>query len=85
MAGTEVVQCYIRDKVATMMRPLRALEGFARVSLAPGEEKTVTFSLSAKELGFYGKNGKFAVEKGDFLLYVGGSSYAPESGTITVI
>lgn len=85
MAGTEVVQCYIRDKVATMMRPLRALEGFARVSLAPGEEKTVTFSLSAKELGFYGKNGKFAVEKGDFLLYVGGSSYAPESGTVTVI
>ncbi|MDD6095796.1 MAG: glycoside hydrolase family 3 N-terminal domain-containing protein [Clostridia bacterium] len=83
--GDEVVQCYIRDKVASMMRPLRQLEGFERITLAPGEEKTVTFRLGLGELGFYGKNGKFAAEKGDFTVFIGGSSYAPEVGKVTII
>ena len=85
VAGDDVPQCYVRDKVASMMRPLRQLEGFERITLAPGEEKTVTFRLGLNELGFYGKNGKFAAEKGDFLVYVGRSSYAPEVGKITIV
>ena len=84
MKGDEVVQCYIRDKVASMMRPLRQLVGFERISLDAGEEKTVTFTLGKKELGFYGKNGKFAVEKGEFSVFIGQSSYAPEAAKIYV-
>jgi beta-glucosidase len=52
-AGTEVVQFYVRDLVAPTSRPVRELKGFSRVTLAPGEHKTVEFTVPANDLGSY--------------------------------
>ena len=72
--AAEVVQLYVHDEVASVTRPVRALAGFRRVSLKPGEARTVEFSLTAKELGLYNKDMKFVVEPGKFRVFVGGSS-----------
>ena len=72
--GTETIQLYIRDKVASITRPVQELKGFHQLSLAPGEHQKVTFILTEKELGFYNNQGKYIVESGDFEVMVGGSS-----------
>ncbi len=59
--GAEVVQLYVHDEVASVTRPVRALAGFRRVSLKPGEARTVEFQLTAKELGLYNRDMKFVV------------------------
>lgn len=68
--GTEVAQLYVRDLVGSYIRPIRELKGFERVTLAPGESRTLTFTLPASELSFFGPDGKFIVEPGDFQLWV---------------
>jgi beta-glucosidase len=73
-SGDEVVQLYIRDLAASLTRPVRELKGFQRVSLAPGEERTLEFQLGPEELGFYGVDGRSRVEPGRFQLFVGDSS-----------
>jgi beta-glucosidase len=73
-AGADVVQLYIRDKVASILQPVRRLDGFSRVSLAPGQSKTVTFTLGPANLGFYNNQGRFMVQPGGFDLWVGDSS-----------
>jgi beta-glucosidase len=72
--GAEVVQLYVHDEVASVTRPVRALAGFRRVSLKPGEARSVDFQLTPKELGLYNKDMKFVVEPGKFRVFVGGSS-----------
>src|SRR6266853_1546352 len=72
--GAEVVQLYVHDEVASVTRPVRALAGFRRVSLKPGEARTVDFQLTSKELGLYNQSMKFVVEPGKFRVFVGGSS-----------
>ena len=72
--GAEVVQLYVHDEVASVTRPVRALAGFRRVSLKPGEARTVDFQLTPKELGLYNQSMKFVVEPGKFRVFVGGSS-----------
>src|SRR5213594_2164445 len=72
--GAEVVQLYVHDEVASVTRPVRTLAGFRRVSLKPGEARTVDFQLTSKELGLYNQNMKFVVEPGKFRAFVGGSS-----------
>jgi len=72
--GAEVVQLYVHDEVARVTRPVRALAGFRRVSLKPGEARTVDFQLTSKELGLYNRDMKFVVEPGKFRVFVGGSS-----------
>src|SRR5881398_3381687 len=72
--GAEVVQLYVHDEVASVTRPVRALAGFRRVSLKPGEARTLDFHLTSKELGLYNKDMKFVVEPGKFRVFVGGSS-----------
>jgi beta-glucosidase len=74
--GAEVVQLYVHDEVASVTRPVRALAGFRRVSLKPGEARSVDFQLTPKELGLYNKDMKFVVEPGKFRVFVGGSSVA---------
>jgi beta-glucosidase len=71
--GTETVQLYIHDLYASIDRPVKELKGFARVSLGPGETKSVHFHVGHEQLSFY-KNNKFEVEPGDFQVMVGGSS-----------
>jgi len=74
MAGDEVVQLYIQDLVASITRPVQDLKGFKRIHLAPGESKTVTFTLDATQLGFYDANMDFIVEPGTVKVMVGTSS-----------
>lgn len=83
-AGDEVVQCYIRDRVASLTRPVRELKGFQRVTLQPGEKRTVEFKLGPRELGFYNRQMKWVVEPGEFDVWVGNSSEARMAAAFTV-
>jgi beta-glucosidase len=72
--GEEVVQLYIRDYAASIIRPVKELKGFEKISLKAGESKTVTFTLTAKELSFFNAEGKLILEPGKFSVFVGGNS-----------
>ena len=72
--GKEVVQLYIHDEFASVIRPIKELKGFELVELKAGEKKTITFTLTDKELGFYNNQGDFVIEEGVFKVMVGGSS-----------
>jgi beta-glucosidase len=72
--GTEVVQLYIRDLVSSVTRPLKELKGFRKVSLEPGETKTVRLDITPESLEFYDIGMKYVVEPGDFEIMVGNSS-----------
>ena len=76
VAGTEVVQFYIRNTAASVEQPVRELKGFARVELAPGEQKHVEFPLGFDELNFYSADIKRIVEPTTYKIWVGGSSLA---------
>jgi beta-glucosidase len=65
-AGDDVVQIYIHDPVASVTRPVKALKGFKRVSLQPGESRHLKFVLGPAELGFYNQAMQFVVEPGTF-------------------
>lgn len=69
-AGTEVVQLYVRDRVGPTSRPVRELKGFSRVTLAPGEHKTVEFSVNGNELGSYDPAMKWVVPEGTYDVWV---------------
>jgi len=72
-AGTDVVQLYARDIVGSVTRPVAQLLAYQRVSLAPGESATVTFSVPTSRLAFTGREGHRIVEPGAIDLWVGGS------------
>ncbi len=74
MAGDEVVQLYLRDEVSSVTTYTKVLRGFERISLQPGEEKTVRFDLGPQELGLWDKNMNFTVEPGLFKVMIGASS-----------
>ncbi len=73
--GKEVVQLYIRDLVASTTRPVKELKGFELIEFEVGETKTIKFTLNKEILGFYDNEGNFIIESGDFVVFVGGSSY----------
>jgi beta-glucosidase len=73
-AGDEVVQLYVRAEVSRVTRPVMELKGFRRITLAPGEKRTVTFTLGPDELSYHGPDMKRVVEPGRFRVMVGGSS-----------
>ncbi len=70
-SGKEVVQLYIRDLVGSVVRPIQQLVDFQKLSFEPGEEKTVTFTITEPMLRFYNMEGKRISEKGAFDLMVG--------------
>lgn len=72
--GKEVVQLYLHDVVASIARPVLELKGFELISLKKGETKTITFTLTDMELGFFNNKGDYLVESGTFKIRVGGSS-----------
>ena len=82
--GDEVVQLYIRDDISSVTRPVKELKGFARVTLAPGERRTVTFTVTPAELQFYGMDMKRVVEPGSFTLMTGPNSVDLQTTTLTV-
>ncbi|MDE6963829.1 MAG: glycoside hydrolase family 3 C-terminal domain-containing protein, partial [Lachnospiraceae bacterium] len=73
-AGTEVVQLYLQDIAASVVRPLKELKGFRKVELKAGEEKEVTFVIDEPMLRFLRADGTVGSEEGDFSLFIGNSS-----------
>lgn len=67
----ETVQLYIRDLVGSISRPLKELKGFEKVSLKPGESKTVSFTVDESMLKFYNSNLVYGSEPGDFEAFIG--------------
>lgn len=83
--GTEVVQLYIRDNVGSVTRPVKELKGFRRVTLQPGETKTVTFNLPVSDLAYWNIDVKKVVEPGEFTLWLGTNSDEGLSADFEVI
>jgi beta-glucosidase len=75
-AATEVVQCYLRNRGASLEQPVRSLQGFTRVTLAPGESKQVMFPLGFSELSFFDNLGRARIEATDYTVWIGGDSLA---------
>lgn len=83
VAGEEVVQLYVHDKVASVVRPVKELKGFKKILLEPGESQKVDFLLTNQELGFYDHNYDFVVEPGEFGVMIGTSSQTGLQGCFT--
>lgn len=84
VVGEEVVQLYIRDLVASIVRPVKELKGFEKIKLKSGETKTVSFIIDKEVLQFYTAKRKWEVETGEFMLFVGGNSATKMKQKITV-
>jgi beta-glucosidase len=74
VAGDEVVQMYIRDRVSSVTRPVKELKGFKRITLSPGQMETVTLDITPEHLSFYNIDMKYGVEPGEFEIMTGNSS-----------
>ena len=70
-AGKEAVLLYSSDLIASIVPDNKRLRDFTKIELQPGETKTVTFSLPAKNLAFVGADGRWTLEEGDFVLKIG--------------
>ena len=84
-AGDEIVQLYIRDLVSSVTRPIMELKDFKRISLAPGESKTVEFIITPDKLSFFNLNMETVVEPGWFEIMVGTSSAKYHTAKLEVI
>lgn len=82
--GKEVVQLYIQDLVGSATRPVKELKGFEKISLKPGESKTVNFKITEEDLKFYNTALKFVAEPGNFKVYIGGNSRDVMETTFTL-
>ena len=82
--GDEVVQLYVRDDEASVTRPVLELKRFERVTLRPGERRTVTFTLRPDDLSFWGVDMKRVVEPGTFTIHAGSNSAELKSATLTL-
>ncbi|HEY2576381.1 MAG TPA: glycoside hydrolase family 3 N-terminal domain-containing protein [Streptosporangiaceae bacterium] len=74
VAGDDVAQLYIHQDGTSILQPVRRLDGFQRVTLAPGQTKTVTFTVGRDQVGFYNNSGQFEVDPGAVSVYVGDNS-----------
>ncbi len=74
VAGSEVLQLYLRDCYSSVVRPVKELKAFRKVFLNPGETQTVSFDISEKDLKFYNLQMKYVAEPGDFEVMIGNSS-----------
>lgn len=74
VAGSEVIQMYIRDKFSSVTRPVKELKGFKKVWLEPGESTMVTIPITKKSLAFYDVRKKYVMEPGEFEIMIGTSS-----------
>jgi beta-glucosidase len=72
--GEEVVQLYIRDKIASAVRPVKELKGFQKIFLKKGESREVKFVITKDDLRFYNNDLKYIYEPGEFSVFIGGNS-----------
>ena len=84
MKGKEVVQLYIQDVCASVVRPVRELKGIKKIELFPGEEKTVSFEIREEMLRFHNVDMNYLSEPGEFKIFIGNSSET-ENGAIFVL
>lgn len=83
--GDEVIQLYVRHRDVTVTRPFKELKGFKRITLQPGERKTVTFTLYTHQLGIYDEAMQFVVQPGTVEVMVGNASnHLPLTGTFEI-
>ena len=83
-AADEIVQLYIRDKVASISRPVKELKAFRRIHLAAGESQDVSFQITPDMLKFYNADLQYVLEPGEFDVMVGPNSRDTKNGTISV-
>lgn len=74
VAGSETVQCYIRDLVADIARPVKELKGFEKINLTPGEKRTVVFKLTENDLAYWNGDLTRKADSGKFKVFTGGNS-----------
>ncbi|SFU37749.1 glycoside hydrolase family 3 N-terminal domain-containing protein [Pseudoduganella namucuonensis] len=84
LAGDEVVQIYIRDDVSSVTRPVLELKAFRRVTLAPGEKRTLGFDIKPSDLWFFNTDMKRVVEPGSFTIHAGPDSVNLKSAKLMV-
>lgn len=82
--GDEVAQLYIRDRFASIMRPVKELKGFQRIHINKGESKTVSFDIDASKLSFYDGNGNLMLEPGGFDIMIGPDSRNVKSALLKI-
>ena len=83
-AGDEVVQVYLRDEASSVTRPVKELVGFERVTLQPGESRTVDITIRANSFALWNRDMKRVVEPGEFTIMVGPNSQDLKSVKLTV-
>lgn len=84
VTATEVVQCYAGNRGASLEQPVRSLQGFTRVTLAPGESKQVSFPLGYDELSFFDNSGQSVIEPTDYTVWIGGDSLASNAAHFSI-
>ena len=84
VAGTDVVQLYIHEDDTSILQPVRKLEGFDRVTLAPRQSRTVHFTLGADNLGYFNNDGNYVLQGGPFDVWVSDSSWGGQHATFTM-
>jgi beta-glucosidase len=84
VAGSEVVQLYLHRRVASMELPMRELKAFQRITLQPGEQRTIDFRLGFKELSMLNGDLKTVIEPGFVDVYVGGDSLANQTASFKI-
>ena len=82
--ATEVVQCYVGNRGASLEQPMRSLQGFQRVTLAPGESKQVSFPLGFNELSFFDNSGQPVIEPTEYTVWIGGDSLASDAAHFSI-
>ena len=85
MAGMDVAQLYIRDHVGSLIRPVKELRDYRKVSLAPGESTTLTFKLTPDQLAMINANGERVVEPGQFSVWIAPDSQSGNAASFRVV
>lgn len=83
--GSETAQLYIRDNVASLVRPVRELRGFEKICLKPGESREITFTLTPEDLAFYVDEKTRVVEPGEFTVWVAPDSQSGKPVSFKVV
>ena len=84
LPATEVVQCYVGNRGASLEQPVRGLRGFLRVTLAPGKSKEVSFPLGFSELSFFDNSGRQVIEPTEYTVWIGGDSLASTAAHFSI-
>lgn len=83
--ASDVVQLYTHQLVASRSRPTRQLKAFEKITLAPGETRTVRLAIAARDLGFHDDAGRYLVEPGPFEVFVGGNAAATQTASFALM